>query len=222
MSPGRKLMDSRKQKLTTFNSAYAAELVEKIGTKVNFKAFPRGKRIFLSATQPNKIYVIRSGIIAIHRQPDDILMGYLEAPTIRGMANAYHSNLRFQSEYIIKVVESVELAVIEREAFYTLLHELQLWDVYAKILEMNISILGDHIFKHLSPTVYDVVRIRLPELMSEPDSVRNSVTVEEYIRSKTRLSRSRIMQILSELRVAGYIKTEKGYLVWVKELPKAF
>jgi CRP-like cAMP-binding protein len=219
---GVKSMDNKNETTAKVKSSYAAELIEKINSGVVYKSYPKGYRILLSSRQPDHIYLIRAGVISIHRQPDDILLGILSAPTLRGMTNAHLANLGKDSEYTLKAIEDVELAVVERNAFYALLSNLQLWETYAKHLELNISVMGEHIFKLLSPTVYDVVRVQLPELMAEPESVRKSVTVEEYIRSKTRLSRSRVMQILASLRSAGYIKTDRGFLVWVKDLPETY
>jgi CRP-like cAMP-binding protein len=200
-------------------STYALDIIEKIGPSVEYKFYPKGHRILLSSARPNTLYMIRSGVISVHRQPDDILIAILKAPTLRGMMNAHLWNFSSDTAYTLKVIEGVEMATISRDEFSLLLNELQLWDVYAKHLEFNLSMLSEHLFKLLSPTAYDVVRLQLPELMSEPESVRNSVTIEEYIRSKTRISRSRIMKILSELKAAGYIQINRGNLVWIKELP---
>lgn len=76
--------------------------------------------------------------------------------------------------------------------------------------------------KLVTPSVFERVRYQLYELMSKPQSIRKSVTAENYMRSKTRLSRSGIMNALSELRKGGYITIEDGHLIDIKHIPARF
>lgn len=70
-----------------------------------------------------------------------------------------------------------------------------------------------------SPSAYNIVRLQLYELIAKPDSILSSITAENYIRSKTRLSRSSLMRILSELKNDGYIVIDRGVLKRIIRLP---
>ncbi|OAT27733.1 hypothetical protein M975_4288 [Buttiauxella brennerae ATCC 51605] len=48
--------------------------------------------------------------------------------------------------------------------------------------------------------------------MNEPKLLRESLPAEKYIRSKTGISRSGTMRILSEMKAGGSIKMENGML----------
>jgi hypothetical protein len=55
--------------------------------------------------------------------------------------------------------------------------------------------------------------------MSEPETIRNSVTIAYYVQSRTFLSRSSIMKILAQLKTGGYIITDKGLLLAINHIP---
>lgn len=86
-------------------------------------------------------------------------------------------------------------------------------------LQLVVSVGGEVLFKLVTPTVFEKVRYQLYELMSKPQTVRESVTAESYIRSKTRLSRSAIMNTLSTLKEGGYICIVNGHLKEIKHIP---
>ena len=78
------------------------------------------------------------------------------------------------------------------------------------------------LFKLVSPTVFEQVRYQLFELMSKPQTLRESITAENYIRGKTRLSRSAVMNVLSALKAGGYITILNGHLKEIKHIPAQF
>ena len=53
----------------------------------------------------------------------------------------------------------------------------------------------------------------LIRLRNEPLSIRNKQTAADYIIDKTRLSRSTVMALLSELKKQGFLRLSKGMLV---------
>ncbi|HEO9918192.1 TPA: helix-turn-helix domain-containing protein, partial [Enterobacter asburiae] len=46
--------------------------------------------------------------------------------------------------------------------------------------------------------------------------------VSDYILEKTRLSRSRVMKILGDLRIGGYIEINRGILKKINKLPEKY
>lgn len=69
---------------------------------------------------------------------------------------------------------------------------------------------------------YEKIKSQLYELMAETKEYRNSVSVEQYIRDKTLLSRSGVMRILSALKNGGYIEIERGILININNLPDKY
>lgn len=70
-----------------------------------------------------------------------------------------------------------------------------------------------------SPTAYEILRFQLLELMSEPVEFRENISAAQYIQQKTRLSRSSIMKILSQLKQGGFVRLENGTLKEICHLP---
>ncbi len=53
---------------------------------------------------------------------------------------------------------------------------------------------------------YSQIKALLLELWSYPESSRFEINAQNFIQQRTGLSRSRIMQVLSELKAGNYIK----------------
>lgn len=122
----------------------------------------------------------------------------------------------------MRILETAEIAIIDKDQLYSLLTEHNLWRPYAMHLQLVASLGSEVLMKLVTPSVFERVRYQLYELMSKPQSIRKSVTAENYMRSKTRLSRSGIMNALSELRKGGYITIEDGQLIDIKHIPARF
>ncbi|EGT4252623.1 hypothetical protein D8W73_00790 [Citrobacter amalonaticus] len=201
---------------TRVNPKYLTMMLEALEPHLTYRPCPVGKRFTYSATKQLDCYIIRSGAISLSRQPDDILLELLEAPTIRGLTPVDKTS---QSMFVLRVIEPSEVAILKKDVFYSLLTELNLWQVYAKHLELVVGMGGEVLCKLVSPSAYLMVRYQLYELMSKPLTLRSSITAENYIRSKTRLSRSSIMNTLSVLKTGGYISIEDGRLIEIKHIP---
>ena len=176
-------------------------------------------RYVISAQQQSQCYFVRSGAISMYRQPDDILIDLFDAPTLRGVISLPADTL---STYIIKTIVPSEIAILEREKLFALLTEHNLWELFSRHQLAIGSIVIEKMFKLITPTTYNVVRHQLYELINIPAEIRETILAETYIRSKTRLSRSGIMRILSDLKDGGYIVIVKGVLKEVKHLPENY
>ncbi|WP_243406573.1 helix-turn-helix domain-containing protein [Lelliottia aquatilis] len=193
--------------------------MDKLEPHLTYRICPVGKRLSFSADHQPDCYFIRKGAISLYRQPDDILLEILEAPTLRGIIPVPETS---QSLFTLRVVETAEIATLDKQRFYTLLTEHSLWQPFAMHLQLVASISAEVLFKLGSPSVFELVRYQLYELISKPQTLRESITAENYIRGKTRLSRSAIMNTLSALKRGGYISIENGHLTDVKYIPSRY
>lgn len=201
------------------NLLYLKLIMVELEPQLTYRLYPVGKRFSFSANHEPDCYFIRTGSISLSRQPDDILLEILEAPTLRGIIPVHEAS---HSLYTMRVVETAEIAILGKEQFYTLLTEHGLWESYARHLQMMVSISSEVLFRLSSPSAFDQVRYQLYELMSKPQTLRESITAENYIRGKTRLSRSAIMNTLSALKRGGYISIVNGHLIDIKYIPSRF
>ncbi|HEM8518519.1 TPA: helix-turn-helix domain-containing protein [Citrobacter amalonaticus] len=58
--------------------------------------------------------------------------------------------------------------------------------------------------------------------MAEKEELRLAVNASDYIQEKTHLSRSRVMKILSDLRLGDHIVMERGILIRINRLPEQY
>lgn len=210
---------SRGPHSTRISPQYAIEIIEKISPYITFKDYPIGHRISYSATKQSHVYLLRTGVVSLYRQPDDILLDILEAPMLRGIFPLHDMS---QSVFTFKAITPIEMAVVSRKDFDNLLSQLDLWQTFASHLQLVSSMMTEILFKLISPTAFDVVRLQLYELMAKPEYIRESITIESYIKGKSRISRSAIMRVLSELKKGGYITYENGILKSINYIPNKY
>ncbi|MBF7981207.1 MULTISPECIES: helix-turn-helix domain-containing protein [Rahnella] len=186
---------------------------------LEYKTYAAGHRFTRSVKEQSKCYIVRTGAVSIHRQPDDILIDYIPAPTIRGIIPIPDD---FESLYVIKIFEEAEIAIIDIDVFDILLSELNLWEPFARHMQLLASLAPEVIFRLNSRRIYEAVRMQLYELMAKPESIREQIIVENFIRAKVQASRSAVMHILSELRKGEYVVIENGVLKSVNSIPERF
>jgi hypothetical protein len=199
------------------NSPNTTELIEKLSPFVEYKTYATGRRLPFEQHGVRKCYLVRTGAITLHQQPDDILLGMFEAPSIRGVV---HGPVGLSHAYLtLRVAAPSEIAIIEYDKLMVLVAEQGLFSLFIGHLQAVTSALFAHNLQLTQPSAYDVVCNQLVSLMNEPALLRDNTTIEKYIRSKTRLSRSGTMRILAELKLGGYIVVENGVLKYIIHLP---
>ncbi|MGU3415353.1 helix-turn-helix domain-containing protein [Enterobacteriaceae bacterium C34A] len=163
-------------------------------------------------------YFLMSGNIALHRRGDGIVMMSEKAPFIFGFSNQLGKD---NGMYLRALEDSVYLK-IPVSVVYKMIEENDLWKPLAEILMYTTTRVYLHCARVPQLSSYDIIRCHLNELMNESDELRQSTAASAYIKSRTYLSRSGIMRILSELRSGGYIKMEKGVLQSINYLPRKY
>jgi len=71
-------------------------------------------------------------------------------------------------------------------------------------------------------TTYELIRQSLMTLIAKKDELRRTINACDYIQEKTNISRSRIMKILSDLKMGNYIEIERGVLIKINKLPESY
>lgn len=204
---------------TRVDSKYLMVIMDKLELSLTYRSYPVGKRFSITANNQLDCFILRKGAISLYRQPDDILLELLEGPTLRGIIPVHEAS---KSQYVLRVIDTAEIAILDKQKFYTLLTEHNLWETYAMHLQLVTSMAAEILFKLVSRSAFELVRSQLYELMSKPESMRDSITAENYIRGKTRLSRSAIMNTLSVLKTGGYVSIVNGHLKEIKHIPEHF
>lgn len=198
-------------------SPYTRLFLEKLEPYVKYKTQPVGTWFRINSQEGKLCYLIRTGVIHLYRQPEDVLLGAFEAPSIRGIVPDIGD-----MELSFRVAAPSEIAVLSYDELMQIIEKHGLWDVFAKHMQVMASSLFIHMTHVTPPSAYEAIRFQLIELMNSSENVRENITAEKYIRSKTKLSRSGIMRILSQLKAGGYIVLENGILKELNNLPAKY
>ena len=195
--------------------AATAELFEKLSPHVTFALVPAGTRLHLFKEGGSYCYLIRSGICKLHHGPDEILINTMYIPGIIGVGGVLAANRML----FLQTHTSAEIAIANTQEIRQIIARLNLWE----LLSRHIYRVTNRFFmlsSYLnSPTAYEILRFQLLELMSEPVEFRENISAAQYIQQKTRLSRSSIMKILSQLKQGGFVRLENGTLKEICHLP---
>lgn len=119
----------------------------------------------------------------------------------------------------VRALETSEIGMLALASFNQIIANDNLWEHFAGLLMYSASRVYEHCAMISQLSAYDIICTQLVELMQEPESIREHTTAANYIKSRTWLSRSGIMRILSELRTGGYITMQRGVLQEINHLP---
>lgn len=163
-------------------------------------------------------FVLHKGTVGVYRSRDQLLVKHLSAPMIVGMNSLMNTNADFfyqasgeiQFEIIAtsEVLETIAQKNLWQDASYTFMYAIK------KLLEAHRSSVG--------LSTYELIRTNLIALMAEKEELRLAVNASDYIQEKTHLSRSRVMKILSVLRLGDHIVMERGILIRINRLPEQY
>lgn len=199
-------------------SPFVGQLLEQFSDELEYKKYPAKKNLFIDINGQSHCYFLRSGIVEyLVRFPEDHLLTISEAPNIYGIYLAYKNY-----NVLIRTTVECEIAMLPYDRFMELVSKKGLWELYARHLQVIMNILYQYAQRLSEPSSYSILRSQLYELISEPEVIRESTTAERYIRDKTRLSRSGVLNILAGLKAGGYIVLDKGVLKEVKKLPEKY
>lgn len=204
--------------LLSIPSPFARELVTQLLPFSIVKTYPPRRTVIISSEDVHFCLLISKGRFELHRQNDDIIVGFSKAPGIFGLGNF---NKMYLGSYL-RTLTNCEVGIIPTHEALELIDKLNLW----KTLSEHLLIITGKLFtvsqQISAPTSYEIIRTQILELMSEDPATKESITVENYIRSKTNLSRSAVMKILASLKTGGYVELDRGKLIKINSLPKKY
>ncbi|MDA8481279.1 helix-turn-helix domain-containing protein [Citrobacter sp. Awk 4] len=208
-------MDEKALMPPALNTPYpwSKMLVEALLPFATPQSYRKGIRLdFIEADKPI-CRIIVSGSVEAHRTADHLLVVRVSAPSILGLG--------ISDSYII-TAEPCKIATLSLAEVHQHIQELGMWEVLAKHMVVVSSKLFSYSRQLSAPTAYEVICSQLIELMHESESLRETLSVERFIRDRTHLSRSSIMKILADLRLGGYISIENGRLLAIHHLPQKY
>lgn len=199
-------------------SPYAALLVNTLTEYSKINRYYKHNRLYMHVGDMDYCYILIEGSITIHRLDDDRVIGTALAPSLYGF-----SHLVKQNYYIyFKTIGHPLIGKLPLKLAEQILNKHNLWEPLAKHLLITMGKFYQIDYHLTANSAYEIVCHQLNELMKENTDIKLSLTAENYIRSKSNLSRSRVMKVLSDLKKGGYIETNKGRLVNINKLPSQY
>jgi hypothetical protein len=130
--------------------------------------------------------------------------------------------INVNEDVYLKAGENVRYEIIPTMNFFAIVERDNLWKEIAYIMMFSSKRLYSSYLTSVGLSTYELIKINLQDLMNEDEFVRLNISACDYIQEKTNLSRSRVMAILRELKVGGYIELSKGILGKINKLPYKF
>lgn len=178
----------------------------------------RGEIIKYTTSAGKRCMVLHKGSVALHRRGDGMVVTSERAPFILGLDNQPGTC----DTMYLHCQEECEVSFISLTRVNDIIAKENLWKPFVEVLLYITSQVFEHCTQVHQMSAYDIIRYQLYELLKESETVRMNTTVGKYIKSRTYLSRSGIMRILSELRIGQYIRIERGILMGITHLPKKY
>ncbi|MGN7896837.1 helix-turn-helix domain-containing protein [Enterobacter sp. 22452] len=163
-------------------------------------------------------FLLHSGIVAVYRTRDQLLLKFIQAPMIIGMNDLIDTNagiymlacgeIKYEIRPLASTLEIIDTRNLWQEAAYSYMYAIK------RLLEAHETSVG--------LSTYELIRLNLVALMTEKEDIRLNVNACDYIQEKTHLSRSRVMKILSDLKTGDYIEIHRGVLTKIHRLPENY
>ncbi|MCD1125471.1 helix-turn-helix domain-containing protein [Jinshanibacter sp. LJY008] len=161
-------------------------------------------------------YLIQDGYVQLHRVQDGLVMYSASAPTILGLSS---SLIPGAENFFFTTQTTVTLSTLPTAKATQIIECENLWE--------NVSIFQSYVIRRMHETnskitalsAYEITRNQLINLINEPEEIRNNITAVQYIQDHTRLSRSGVMKMLSQLKTGNYIELNKGCLIKINKIP---
>lgn len=169
-----------------------------------------------------KIYFLLEGalISSVGEEEKKQNLGIIMGPSIIGLTQLAPTSTIAQHKAIAPcMIDSISV-----EDFIKVIEENQLWPDVINIMVTIINSLAARTATSGLQSAYEIIRSYLIYMDSENAcAVKERYTVVKYMQTFSRLSRSIILKILSELKAGGFIEMEKGRLIRInRNLPDRF
>ncbi|MEG5552251.1 helix-turn-helix domain-containing protein [Enterobacter wuhouensis] len=161
-------------------------------------------------------FVIQTGIIAIHRKSDELLVGIAKAPYIYGLSAWMNDS---HQEYQMTAHTSCSGFYLPASMSRQLIQQKSLWQEAFCWLSWINHILGKRDIQLVGNNSYSQIRAMLLNMAEWDDSLRSKIGVMNHIQRSTRISRSVVAEVLAALRQGNYINMSRGKLVSINRLP---
>lgn len=159
------------------------------------------------------VWFFTDGVMTYYRMNTVPYVQSYKSVAVFGIPEVFESLKGFK----ILAESSCRGVVVSRESFIQLIEKENLWKEVCEVLSCDILTLMEREKELIGLDHYTIIRNKLIELMSYPESFRlkRRNSIYNFISLRTGISRSNIFKIIAMLVKNGRITTKSGYLVSV-------
>lgn len=180
------------------------------------KVIPR-KRMSWEYKGKPQLYLFMEGEISLVRVTDGLVVASAYDPHIFGLGEA----IQPKRYHILRVEKKSRILAVDVENALKIFDEQNLWrDVSTTLAYFNAYLVyRDEMV--LQQRTYSVIRSHLQEMIGLPLEARLNTSILDYIRLRTHLSRSSILNVIFVLKTEKRIEIKRGgFLVAINNLPE--
>ena len=166
-----------------------------------------------------RVFLLLEGRIDVWQYLDNRLAETGWAPNILGLQGSEYRSKMFYAQFpassVVKYLpQQTALSLVRQHNLWE-----ELWITQGYLIDRKLH--RDLIL--LNSSAYKIICLLLHELEQYSEDERAQLSMADFIITRSRLARSGVMKIISELRAGGYIEVNNGKLVRiVKKLPKNY
>lgn len=170
------------------------------------------------------VFFIEKGFFSLHHRRNEFDIVYSFSPSLVGLVDvySYFYNIKNSPVHAIRAETQCSGYKIPAGIFAQKVEELNLWNYVFEIMAHRLMVLSARENEFIGVNAYAMIRTMLMELWLYPEEARKTINIEQFIRHRTRLSRSMVMRVIAVLRSGGYIEVHHGKLIKMNPLPKGY
>lgn len=190
-----------------------------------FQLQPEEELSFDTNEGTKHIVLLKEGMGTICHSENELILSTIFSPSVIGLIDGYSHyydiNVRLSHFFVAETYCSGLLVPLNK--FVEIMDEKNLWHDIARILASRLMVMSIREKELIGVDSFLMVRTLLLELGSYTHEYRQQINVLNFIQRRTKISRSRILSILAELRKGEYICMDKGVLISIiKKIPFHF
>lgn len=194
---------------------------------------PYGKKIKLKKGKYYRIneendgvglMLLTDGLVSFINAETGHFISTFYPPTIIGISHGYNSFYEVPNSIrnTLHAETDADLIFIPLQTFVDTADKEELWHDIARILAHRIVTLMNKENNYIGVDSYSIIKSIIQEVWLYPDHYRLQISLPKFIQNRSGISRSRIMKILSDLKLGGYVNIVNGKLLSVAKLPTSY
>lgn len=179
---------------------------------------------FSSELEGAGVILMRTGVYSVCHAESDLFVASGFGESIIGFIDSYSLfyDIPFRPAHYVFAETNCVGYFVKLADFLMVVDSKQLWHDVSRILAHRLMVMSIREQELVGVDSYTMIRSILIEVWNYPESYRHQINILNIVQRRTKISKSRIMKILSELRKGNYIVIQKGRLENINSLPKAF